>query len=172
MSNPRPKRRPTYEHTYQPFILEKIDIVGSKRDLKIGQVIEFMYDGSLNNPQFVWVLNPFYEFQLHGLSLKDIPWHRFKLLMKKIASDDDQLILERLNDVALPVDTLIESNELFYQKTLKPHVAVRKHEPYRRFLPGKMKRIKLVMLDLRDIVQYPERFISPSGNIYEADQKV
>lgn len=136
-----------------------------------GQVLEFDYDDSNNDKHLVWVLTPEFDGQMHGISLKDIPWSRFKLILKRIRSDDPDMIEARLGDVALPVDDLIERPQLFYEQILKNNKHYQRYQPYRRFLMTKMHNIKMVMMDLRSMVQYPEQYVSPTGVIYESSQK-
>lgn len=169
---PRPERKPTFEKSYEPFVLERIPASKYKLDVKRAQVLEFEYDESNNDKHLIWVLTPKFNGQLHALSLKDIPWHQFRLILKKVTSDDSDMILERLKDLALPVDDMIERPQLFYDKVLKNHNAYQKYSPYRRFLFEKMRNINVVLMDLRTYVQYPEQYISPTGVIYEAIQKV
>jgi hypothetical protein len=102
------------------------DYMGDPRRVKnvgevsIGDVIEFTYEAA---PRVVFVLNPNYQLQLHGFSLRQL---------------DHRTLKVEVVDKMLPTDTPLQ----FYQRVVtKPNIA--KIDAYRTYDVRKMGNITI-----------------------------
>jgi hypothetical protein len=89
--------------------------------LRVGDIAQFMYDAA---PRTVFVLNPKYGYQLHGLSLKKLTHHA--LITEVIGKMHTQ-----------------DTPQSFYNRIIKHSSVVEKNDAYRTYDIRKIQDIRV-----------------------------
>ena len=118
--------------------------------VKRGQIIRFEYDGGTDEeifPELVFVLTARWLQKMHGIKLNVLPYLQFEHLLKKIKSEQPDIVKKAIAEMRVPTDIIINSPKLFYRTYLKTNPEFHKYNPYRIYDIKKIKNVFLIDFD-------------------------